>query len=120
MPGLTIVVSSADSERFHGALSLAAASAALDRRTRIFLQGEAVRLILSERPARLDEERELHGIPTLAELLGEARAMGVELILCQSGLALAGARADQLPEGIETGGLVELLASRDDDELLIA
>ena len=45
MRGLTILVAAADPERFHAALSLAAAQAALGGRARLHLQGEAVALL---------------------------------------------------------------------------
>ncbi len=41
MQGLTIIVAGADEERFRSALEVAAANAALDRTTRVFLQGAA-------------------------------------------------------------------------------
>lgn len=119
MPGLTIVVASADPDRFHAALSVAAANAAIGERSRIFLQGEAATLIANCQSAA-DAGRGEHGIPTVQQLLDEALALGVETIVCQSGLLLAGLDAGRLPAGFRTGGLVELLASRGDDQLLIA
>jgi predicted peroxiredoxin len=119
VPGLTIVVASADAERFHAALSLAAANAALGQRSRLFLQGEAARL-LAGGPVEQDAERTRHGIPSQAELIEEALAMQVELIVCQSGLALAGMSAEALPPAVKTGGLIELLSSRGDDQLMMA
>ena len=119
MPGLTIIVAGADNERFHAALSLAAANAALGQRTRLFLQGEAVSLLAA--PQRTpDEHYRKHGIPSCEELLDEALGIGVEVSACQSGLALAGLSADALPHRVGTGGLVELLASRGDDQLIMA
>ena len=120
MPGLTIIVAGADPERLHAALSIAAANAALGQRSRIFLQGEAAGLLGNSVHADLDDVREREGIPTLAELLVEALAMEVEVIACQSGLALAGIAAEKLPAGVSTSGLVELLAGRGDDQLMIA
>lgn len=119
MRGLTIVVASPDPDRFHAALSLAAANAALDRRTRVFLQGEAAALIRDARsPA--DSRRSECGVPTTQQLLAEARALGTEIIVCQSGLALCGLAADALPEGIVTAGLVGILSTLEDDRLLMA
>ena len=59
------------------------------------------------------------GVPTLGELLDEALAIGVEIIVCQSGLAVAGISAETL-NGIATGGLIELLSTLDGDQLLMA
>lgn len=119
VPGLTIIVASADRERFHAALSLAAANAALGQHTRLFLQGEAVRLLATEGQAP-DGRYRRHGIPSCEELLEEALGLGAEISVCQSGLALAGTTAEALPEAVTTTGLVELLASRSGDQLIMA
>jgi predicted peroxiredoxin len=107
MSGLTIIVASGDPARFAAALEIAAANAALGRRTRLFLQSDAVQLLRQDAASN-------------TELLGEAIALGASITLCQSGLALAGMTADRLPAGVETGGLVELLATSGDDQLLMA
>lgn len=120
MPGLSIVVAGEDPSRLHAALSVAAAWAALDRPARIFLQAEAVALL---RPGLLEADAQRHeaGIPGLAELLEESLALGASVTACQSGLALAGLSAEDLPAGVDTGGLVDFLAkSGPDDQLMIA
>lgn len=114
--GLTIIVAGSDPERFHSALSVAAANSALGRRSRIFLQGESAALLA--RAAGRESARE--GVPSLSALIEEAMAVGVEIVACQSGLALAGLSAEQLPEGVTTSGLIEILASRGDDQLTMA
>ena len=119
MQGLTIIVAGADKERFRSALEVAAANSALDRTTRVFLQGAAASL-LQLSAAEVEEADGVVGVPTLMQLLVEALALGASVTVCQSGLALAGMRADQLPEGVETGGLVELLASGRNHQLLMA
>lgn len=100
MRGLTIVVAAADAERFHAALTLASAQAALGCRARIYLHANAVRL--------------LHSGPAL---LVTAQELGVTLIACQTGLADAGIA---LPDGVEAGGMVSLLADIGDDRLVMA
>ncbi|HEV2746177.1 MAG TPA: DsrE family protein [Allosphingosinicella sp.] len=120
MRGLTIIVAGADPARLHAALSLAAAQAALDRPARIFLQGDAVGLLRQPLAAPDDARHSAAGLPTLAELLHEAAALGVTVTACQSGLALAGLQSTDLPDGVATGGLVELLATGGDDQLLLA
>jgi predicted peroxiredoxin len=119
MQALTIIVAGADEERFRSALEVAAANAALDGTTRVFLQGAAASL-LQTLAAEAGKPKDSEGAPTLAQLLEEALALGASVTVCQSGLALAGMRADQLPEGVETGGLVELLASGRNHQLLMA
>jgi predicted peroxiredoxin len=118
VPGLSIVVAGSDPARLHAALSVAAAWAALDRPARIFLQAEAVGLL---RPARgSDEAGKGAGLPSLADLLAESLAIGVTITACQTGLALAGMSAKDLPAEVETGGLVGFLAERGDDQLMMA
>ena len=119
VPGLTIVVAGTDPERFHAALSLAAANAALDLRSRMFLQGDSA-VLLRDLRSHADEHRRSAGIPTIGDLLNEALALGVQVIVCQSGLALNGMAAEDLPPRVTTGGLVELLATRGDDQLVMA
>ena len=116
VPGLTIIVAASDAERFHAALSVAAANSALGERSRIFLQAEAAALLV--RPAGQDIARD--GLPSLSALIEEAMAVGVEIVACQSGLALAGLSAESLPQGVTTSGLIEILASRGDDQLMMA
>lgn len=103
MRGLTILVAAADPERFHAALSLAAAQAALGGRARLHLQGEAVAL--------LDERHS-----DLRELRVEAAALGAVITACQSGLA---ERAGDLPPDVEGDGLVGLLSRLGDDRLVV-
>ena len=47
-----------------------------------------------------------------------ARESGVELLVCQSGLALTGLSMAELPAGTTAGGLVSLLATLGEDRLL--
>ena len=115
MRGLTILIATADSARFHAALSLAAAQAALGGRARLHLQGEAVALLSHSEPDGHDAQ----GLPTIAELRGEAVALGVELTVCQSGLVLAQADLADLPGSIQASGLIELLTGLGDDRLLV-
>ena len=114
MQGLSIVVAGTDPARLHAALSMAAAWAALERPARIFLQAEAAGLL-----ARLDDQANA-GQPSLRELLTESLALGVAITACQTGLGLCGLSAEQLPDGVETGGLVGFLAARGDDQLMMA
>jgi predicted peroxiredoxin len=118
MRGLTLIVCAHDPDRFHAALSLAAASAALGARTRMFLQGEAAGM-LQDGPSAGDARRSEHGVPTVRQLLDEALALGAELIVCQSGLALCGMSAEALPAGAQAGGLVAILSTLEEDRLLV-
>ncbi|MET0245695.1 MAG: peroxiredoxin [Sphingomonas sp.] len=98
--GLTIIVATGDGERFRAALTLAAAHAALGGRTRVYLHEGAVPLIA-----------------TGDALLTTAMEIGATLIVCQTGMAASGLDARDLPSGVETGGLVALLADLGEDRL---
>lgn len=116
---LTIIVAGDEAERFRAGLEVAAAAAAVGRPVRMFLQGGAVRLLARPMASSGDAGQRLVGQPRLAELFDEARAIGVALIACQSGLALCSLGADALGEGVAIGGLVSLLADGADDQLLM-
>lgn len=117
MRGLTIIVATADVERFRAALSLACAHAALGAATRLYCHERAVALLLpGEDPE--DGQHLAAGLPTRTQLLHEAQANGIGLIACQTGLAAAGIPFNTLPPGIEAGGLVSLLAGLGDDRLV--
>lgn len=104
MTGLAIIVAGADGARFRTALTLAAAHAALGGRTRLLLDGDAVRL----------------GVPPGDALLESCFDLGVAITLCQSGLAAAGLDAASLDRRFGYGGMVGLLADLGDDRLVIA
>ncbi len=108
-----MIVATDDAKRFHAALEIAAASAALGRPTRLFLQAQAVSLVGNETYAP-------PGLPCAQEMLSEAIALGVRISACQSGLSLARLEAGALPEAVETEGLVSFLAAGKDDQLLMA
>ena len=115
--GLTLVA--ARSGGLRTALELAAANAALGGRARVFCQGEAVAALSPLRDPH-DADYSAAGLPTLAELFEEALGLGVEIIACQSGLALMGVRADTLDARIGFGGPVGLLQTLEDDRLVLA
>ncbi|MBB3910014.1 DsrE family protein [Sphingomonas desiccabilis] len=117
MRGLTVLVATADPVRFRAALSTAAATAALGGRARVFLHEDAV--VLLQASADSDAARfAVAGLPSRADLVAIARESGVELLVCQSGLALTGLSMAELPAGTTAGGLVSLLATLGEDRLL--
>lgn len=114
--GLSVIVVTDDAARFHAALSIAAASAALGERARVYLHGDAVALATG--PDGPDDARyAAGGLSTLCQMLAEALALGVRLTVCQSGLALSGMDATTLDPRIESGGLVSFLGSLGEDRL---
>ncbi|SNS86288.1 DsrE family protein [Sphingopyxis indica] len=120
MRGLSLIVASGDGARLYAALETAMAAAALGGRVRMFVQGEAVALLRAPAGFAGDAARRAAGQPDLAQMIEEAAAMEVELIACQSGLALAGLTAGDLVPGARMGGLVGFLAAMDDEERLVA
>lgn len=120
MRGLKIIVLTADAERFRGALTVAAAHAAMGGEAALFLQLDAVSLLLAPRMAPRDEAHRDAGLPPLAALMDDALALGVGMLVCQSGLDLAGLTADQLGSGILASGPVAFLQQvKEDDRLML-
>ncbi|HMO75373.1 MAG TPA: DsrE family protein [Sphingopyxis sp.] len=119
MPRLNIILAAADPARLYAALETALASAALGHGARLFLQGEAA--VLLREPVRFagDAARRAAGQPDLAGMIAEARAMEVDLFVCQSGMALAGVTADALVPEAKAAGLVSFLAEIGPGERLI-
>ncbi len=121
MRELRIIVTTADAERFRGALMLAAAQAALGGGAEMFLQLDAVALLRAPIEAERDAAHVAAGLPTLAALIDEALALGVTVTACQSGLALCGMDIADLPAGVDVGGPVGVLQKTGDAaRLLIA
>ena len=119
MRGLTIVVATADRGRFRSAIGLAAAQAAMGGRARLFLDAAAVVLLVPRAALLEDAAHAEAGLPTLAELQETALVLGVTIIACQSGLALAGLTAGSIDPRVEYSGLTGLLAALGEDRLAI-
>lgn len=120
MPCLHLIALTDDAERLRGALVLALSGRALGQRARMFLQLDAVRLLNPDMPsAPRDADHIAVGLPTLARLIDEALGDGVEIIACQSGLALARLAADTLDPRIETAGPLAFLADVSEDDRLL-
>lgn len=109
MRELRIVVATTEAERLRGALVMAAAQAALGGKAALFLQLDAVALLRVPVEAPRDDAHRAAGLPSLAMLIEEALGLGVTLLACQSGLALCGMTAADLPPGVEMGGPVGFL-----------
>nr|WP_221240433.1 DsrE family protein [Sphingobium boeckii] len=115
---MTVIVIEGSSERLRGALSIAAAHAALGGNARIFLQGEAVRAIREPLQGWEDDTHEDAGLPALAILFDEALKLGVRIIACQSGLQLANARPEDFDPRVDYGGLVSVMQDLGEDRLV--
>lgn len=120
MPALNIIIAVADGARFYAALETAMATAALGRPVRVFIQGEAAALLRAPMSFSGDAARRAAGQGDLASMVDEAIAMGIDLFVCQSGMALAGMAAIELASQVRTAGLVSFMAGVGaDDRLLV-
>ena len=120
MPGLNIIVAGSEGGRLYSALETAMAAAALGHDVRVFLQGEAV-AALRDPPVGFpgDDARRAAGQPDLAGLVTETAAMKITLVACQSGMALVGVNAAELPPHVRAGGLISFMANIGPDDRLI-
>lgn len=117
MTGLTIVLAEPAPARFRTALTMALAARALGGRARLFLDAAAVALVAAP-PAEDIAWCAAAGLPALGDLIDDAFAAGVALILCQTGLALAGGSAERCDPRFTYGGMVGLLVDLGDDRLV--
>jgi len=110
-PPLALILAGADPTRLRAALVLARCEIALGGSARLFLQGEAVALLRVPIVAPQDEAWRAAGEPSLAALVTEALADGVLLSACQTGLAMVGMTAVDLPSGVVPSGPIAFLAA---------
>ncbi len=118
--GLAIVLTEANHARMHAALTLACSAAALGRPVRLFFHGEAVCALQHGRAWGGDATYAAAGLPRLADLITSAGELGVHMMACPTGLHLCGLDAANLPEQIETGGMIAFLTDAARDELVMA
>lgn len=111
MSDLNIIVASADGRRLYSALEAGIAWVALGKSVRIFLQGDAVALLRAPISHTGDDARRAAGQPDLAWLVGEAGEMGIDLFVCQSGLALVGMAISDADAIVRASGLIGFLAA---------
>ncbi len=109
-PALLLILSAPDPERLRAALMLASAEAALGGHATLFLLLDAVALLQPPLAAPRDTAHAAAGLPTLAALFDDALHIGVRVVACQSGLALAEMSLNELPAGIAVGGPLGVLA----------
>ncbi|KFG90483.1 Peroxiredoxin [Sphingobium herbicidovorans NBRC 16415] len=119
MRELRIIVATADAERLRGALVLASAQAALGGAASLFLQLDGVALLAPAVEAPRDAAHRSAGLPTLGQLITEARALGVAILACQSGMALHGLAERDLPQGVTASGPIAFLQETGDEARLI-
>ncbi|MFZ5746824.1 MAG: peroxiredoxin [Pseudomonadota bacterium] len=119
MRGLTLIVATADAARLRAALTLACTHAALGGGARVFLHEEAVGLLGPAADVDADARRAA-GLPDRHQLLAMAADSGVSVTACQTGLALAGLAPTDLPDGVDIGGMVGVVATLGEDRVIFA
>jgi predicted peroxiredoxin len=118
-PPLAILLVTRDPARLRAALTLGRAEVALDGSARLFLQGEAAELLRPPVTEPRDAAWIAAGEPALADLLDAALDDGVQISLCQSGLAMAAMDARALDRRIALSGPLAFLAEAGPDIRLL-
>lgn len=108
---MNIIIAAPDGRRLYNALEAAIAWVALGKSVRVFFQGEAAALLRAPITHAGDAARRAAGQPDLAWLIGEAGEMGVELFVCQSGLALVGMTIADADAIVKASGLIGFLSA---------
>ena len=108
---MNIIIAAADGRRMSSALEAAIAWVALGKSVRVFFQGEAAALLRAPITHAGDAARHAAGQPDLGWLVGEAGEMGVELFVCQSGLALVGMTMADADAIVRASGLIGFLSA---------
>lgn len=109
MSGLKIIVLTDDAERFRGGLMLAITHNAMGGNAAVFLQLDAVKLVAPGVSGPHDAAHQAAGLPDLASLITEALDADVQILICQTGLALCGLDARMLDPRMQTSGPVAFL-----------
>jgi hypothetical protein len=109
MSALSIIVSGSEPTRLHSALGLAAAHAATGGTARLLFDRYAVPAL-----AAIDAASEA------GAMIETCFALGVELVVCQSGLADAGVDAGILDPRYGFGGMVGFVAAADPNRIVLA
>lgn len=116
---MNIIIAAADHARLIAAMELALASAALGKAPRLFLQGDAARLIALPLAAPSDALRRGAGLPDLVTIWEEVVATEVPIIACQSALLLAGLTMADIPPEAQSGGLISFLTGGAPDHPMV-
>ena len=111
---LGILLISGTHERAHYAFVLATGAAAIGRAVTLFATNDGCRALLRDwsglEDAARDEAVQARGVAGLDELREAAVELGVRLLACDAGLAMAGIDAAGLLTGAEVSGVSAFLA----------
>lgn len=119
MLGLRLIVITTDLDRLRSALTIAASHAALGNMVAMLFQDDAVAMLRAPLASPTDARHAEAGLPVLAALLEDALALGVTIVACQSGMALAEMTMDDIDHRIVAGGPVSFLQETGDDARLL-
>lgn len=102
-------------ERAHYAFVMAAGAAAMGRAVTLFATNDGCRALLQDwrslADAGRDEAVQAAGVAGLETLRAAALELGVRLIACDAGLAMAGLGGRALVAGAEVGGVASFLSA---------
>lgn len=118
-PLLAIMLLSAEAEKLRSALILARCEIALGGAARLFIQGPATTLVIPPISAADDEACAAAGEPRLGQLLDEALADGLSVMLCETGLTIARSDQSRIDPRIEISGPIAFLAGIDKEMRLL-
>ena len=137
MTPFSIIVCDGHYDKVHYALSMAAAAAVTNRPTTLFFTLDACRALMNgggsppgwarmptttgETACEMDTRFQAAGIATFEELLESCLALGVAIMVCETGLKARGFDPDALREDIPImpGGLVTFLSDPARDGQLV-
>ncbi len=112
---LGILLISGGHERAHYAFMMATGAAAVGRAVTLFATNEGCRALALDCSGVADGGRDAvvreRGVAGLAELREAAVELGVRLMACDSGLAMAGLGAGALMPGVEVAGIPTFLGA---------
>ena len=110
-----ILLISGTHERAHYAFVMAAGAAAIGREVVLFATNEGCRALLADWRSLAQAERDAAvqaaGVAGLEELRAASIDLGVQLIACDSGLAMAGLEGATLVPGAAVGGVPQFLSA---------
>ncbi len=110
-----ILLISGSFERAHYAFMLAAGAAAIGRRVVLFATNGGIRALCRDwsglDAASEDAAFQAKGVAGLEELREAAIELGVEFLVCDAGLRVAGTPAGSLMPGVEVSGIPSFLSA---------
>lgn len=112
---LSLLLLTGTHERAHYAFMLAVGAAAIGRQVILFASNDGCRAVAQDWSSLDDAARDqvvrARGVAGLDELRTAAAELGVRLLVCESGLLMAGLPEEGLLPGVEVSGIPAFLAA---------